>query len=81
MLNLFFKEFFLLITYDPEAVEHHDIVVEILDFLKPPLCCFITEEIREGRVRSVELEETEWTQKCNNGSCLCVVQMLVRCLT
>lgn len=42
-----------LVTHNPQAVKLHGLVIEVLDFLKPPLCCGRSQEVGESSVRSV----------------------------
>lgn len=44
------------ITYNPDAIKLHGVIVEILDLLNPPFSRAIPEEVWEGRVGSVELQ-------------------------
>lgn len=46
---------FFSVTHNPDAIKLHGILVEILDFLTPPGCCFLSEEVRECSVGPVEL--------------------------
>lgn len=49
-IRLLSQYFFFQVTYNPKAIKLHTILIEFLDFLLPPVCCCIAEEVRECSV-------------------------------
>lgn len=44
-----------LVTHNPQAIKFHGVIIEFLDFSKPPVGCGRSQEVGEGRVRPVQL--------------------------
>ena len=47
------------VTHNPQSIELQGLLVEVLDFLKPPRGCAVAEEVGERGVGSVQLGTSE----------------------